>query len=114
MKEHWSPSARWAGPRGRAFGVNDAGIVVGGSTTVPGQAFGQSGSHAFVWHAGVMRDVNDLGDAAPGWELIGALAINDDGYIVGRGLHDGDSHALLLTPLPQDDGSQTSDRSHPE
>jgi probable HAF family extracellular repeat protein len=64
------------GPFSRAFSINNAGVVVGASTL---GAYPDTRSHAFVWKAGVMKD---LGTIAGGNES-GANDINTDGVIVG-------------------------------
>ena len=84
-----------------AYGVNNAGQVVGRS-----RPLGAPTDHAFVWQGGTMRDLNELVDQplAPGTILEQAAAINDSGLIVGwtctadcpRGIPP--SHAYLLVP----------------
>ena len=64
------------GPFSRAFSINNAGVVVGASTL---GAYPDTRSHAFVWKAGVMKD---LGTIVGGNES-GANDINTDGVIVG-------------------------------
>ncbi len=59
-----------------AYGVNDAGWVVG-----------TSDDRAFVWADGQMWDLNNAIDPASGWRLIGATAINNQFEIVGWGDH---------------------------
>jgi hypothetical protein len=48
-----------------------------------------------------MYDLNDLVPPDSGWELWGAIAINDAGQIVGSGMRNGVEHqrAFLLTPI---------------
>ena len=64
------------GPFSRAFSINNAGVVVGASTL---GAYPDTRSHAFVWKAGVMKD---LGTIVGGNESA-ANDINTDGVIVG-------------------------------
>jgi hypothetical protein len=46
---------------------------------------------------GTTHDLNDLIQPNSGWVLQEALAANNAGSIVGYGLHNGLSHAFLLT-----------------
>src|SRR5207302_8755274 len=48
--------------------------------------------------SGKLTDLNDYLRPGFGWELSSATGINDSGQIVGTGIHDGDTHAFLLTP----------------
>ena len=57
-----------------AYGLNDAGDVVG-----------YSGSDAFLYQNGVMLDLNNLIGAGSGWTLTQAYAINSLGEIAGSG-----------------------------
>lgn len=80
-----------------AFGVNNAGVVVGDSFADLEQDF-----RAIIYDGmgGGPRDLNDLIDAGSGWVLESADAINDAGQIVGTGTFNGDVHqAFLLTPV---------------
>lgn len=70
------------------YGLNNAGHVVG-----------TSDARAFIWRDGTMTDLNAMIDPAGNWQLIAAAGINDDGQIVGWGVHDGLTfRAFLLTP----------------
>ncbi|MCH8823346.1 MAG: hypothetical protein IH984_07545 [Planctomycetes bacterium] len=84
------------GQQGRALGINSNKDVVGANidlvvavlwdSTVPG-----------TW---IYSDLNDL--IIPidhDWELVEARAINDNGWIVGWGDHDGAHRAFLLRPI---------------
>ena len=78
-----------------ALSINKAGQVVGFADTVA------AGVHAFVWEdAQGMTDLNNLIPACSGWTLMWATAINEGGQIVGRGYHNGNERAFLLTPAP--------------
>lgn len=74
--------------------VNDAGQVVGWS-----HAHNTFNTHAFVFDAGFMRDLNDLIDPNSGWELQEAHAINEQGQIVGYGEYQGHRRGFLLEPI---------------
>jgi uncharacterized membrane protein len=77
---------------------------------LPGQAFGlsrginafrqvvgSSGNRAFLWSRSTgIFDLNRL-VKAPGWTLLTAAAINDNGQIVGSGTFHGVPHGFLLT-----------------
>jgi probable HAF family extracellular repeat protein len=72
-----------------AYGINDAGHVVGSGTTSP------TAQHAFLWTptAG-MRDLGTLGGPSSR-----AYAISNAGHVVGRSATaNGDDHAFLWTP----------------
>jgi len=102
----WTPSAAGAvsgamrdlgilpgGDYSVASGVNDAGQIVGMSTTAQGSA------HAVLWAISATGDVSiqDLGEL-PGATHAAALAINDLGQVVGRGDWVGDqSYAFFWT-----------------
>jgi probable HAF family extracellular repeat protein len=85
------------GTNSYAYGINDAGQVVG-----VGQ-FVRSGSdivdHAFLWRRGHMYDLNDLIPPGSGWELTHAISIADGGAITGTGQIGGETHAYLLLPV---------------
>lgn len=75
-----------------ANGINNRGQVVGRSIAAGGA------DHAFIWHKGVMADLNNSIPSNSGWLLLEAAAINDAGEIVGFGLINGQTRAFLLTP----------------
>jgi probable HAF family extracellular repeat protein len=76
-----------------AMDINDYGLVAGMSYT-------GSDYHAFIWDSvDGMQDLNDLLDASgEGWTLYQARQLNNDGWIVGAGLYEGQERAFLLTP----------------
>jgi probable HAF family extracellular repeat protein len=80
------------GTDARARGINDAGMIVGGSQ--PGPGFPNDGPHAFLYHNGTMQDLGTLGGGFS-W----AEAINDAGQIAGYSLTSGDAawHPFLVS-----------------
>ncbi|HKC65447.1 MAG TPA: hypothetical protein VKB86_17530 [Pyrinomonadaceae bacterium] len=83
------PGATFSNP----VGLNAGGQVVGRTHTA-------AGDRPFLWTDGQIYDLNDLIPANSGWILQDTNAINDDGLIVGSGIHDGQQHAFLLTSAP--------------
>jgi probable HAF family extracellular repeat protein len=82
------------GSESSASAVNINGLVVGGSYTA-----GDAAYHAFSYTpGGGMVDLNTYLAPGSGWELVYALAVNDNGQIVGKGSIDGKEHAFLMTP----------------
>jgi len=75
-----------AGHSGSAYGINDAGQVVGSSLASDGFM------HAFLWQDGTMADLGGL----PGYQFSVAWDINDAGQVVGSSTGaDGITHAVL-------------------
>ncbi len=62
----------------RAYGLNDAGMVVGGSNTGP-HFFGDMSDHAFLWQKGKMTDLG----IPQGFDGSDARAVNAQGQVVG-------------------------------
>jgi probable HAF family extracellular repeat protein len=79
-----------------ASDINAGGQIVGWSYTN-----GNTEAHAALCSGSTMVDLNDLIAPASGWTLREATAINDSGWIVGHGLHNGNERAFLLTPVPE-------------
>ena len=79
-----------------ATDINDKGQIVGWS-----ESGGRYPQVAFVWQNGQMFDLNRITEGAGGkkWIQI-ASGINDEGHIVGYGLHEGETRAFLLIPEP--------------
>ncbi|MFA7467614.1 MAG: S-layer homology domain-containing protein, partial [Desulfotomaculaceae bacterium] len=81
-----------------AYGINDAGCIVGKSDTT------ETIEHAFVYKTtGEMVDLNYLIDPNLGWRLTGAYDINNLGQIIAEGFVDGKKRVFLLTPRNPDD-----------
>jgi probable HAF family extracellular repeat protein len=83
------------GLNSEAKAINDAGDVVGyADLGSPSYA-----TDAFLYHHGVMTDLNTLLVPGSAWTITSASGINDAGQIIGLGVdatHVG--HAVLLTP----------------
>ena len=78
-----------------AQSINEIGQVVGNSYSFEVER------KAFLWEQGEMYYLGDLLGLDSGWDYLErASAINNNGYIVGRGYKDGDQHAFLLIPEP--------------
>jgi hypothetical protein len=78
----------------QALAVNSSGMAVGASGPVedgPGQV-------AVLFDGGNVIDLNSLLPANSGWTLEQADGINDNGQIVGWGVHDGNVRAFEMTP----------------
>jgi len=83
-----------------AWGINDRGEVVGSSWL----AESSLPSHAFLYDGVKMVALEELIDPALGWALNEARDINNLGQIVGWGTIGGQTHAFLLTPIPEPGG----------
>ena len=80
-----------------AMAINELGQIVGRSKTA-----GSDEYHAYVWMNGAMYDLNDLVIGTEDWDYLEvAVDVNDLGQIVGYGMLDGETHAFLLTPVPE-------------
>lgn len=84
------------GTHSYGLGINNQGHVVGYSDVAEG-----GDPHAFLYREGNLIDLNSLIDPLLGWDLYYASAINDAGQITGAGWINGQSHAYLLTPVPE-------------
>lgn len=95
-----SPSAdlipTLGGTDNSARSINNADQVVGSSSLQDGAW------HAFLYEDGVVMDLNELISSDSGWDLIDATAINDNGFIIGHGLLNGETKFFLLRPLGPD------------
>jgi probable HAF family extracellular repeat protein len=88
----WRDLGLFGGNTSEALGINHSEQIVGVSTT-------GTSRHAFLWDSvNGIQDLNSLIPQGSGWILNDARAINDGGYIVGKGTYNGDVRAYLLTP----------------
>lgn len=88
-----------------AWGINNAGQIVGVAETASGD------DHAFLYECGMIIDLNSLLAEASGWQLYEARAIDDSGKIVGWGFSpSGEVHAFLLA-LDEDSIPRRGSRS---
>ena len=85
-----------SGTNSSAQDINNAGQVVG-YTYGTGNPFD---TQAFLYHQGSLTNLNSLLDSTgKGWNLLGAIAINNNGQIVGEGLNpNGQRAGYLLSP----------------
>ncbi|HWD21335.1 MAG TPA: hypothetical protein VHB20_18860 [Verrucomicrobiae bacterium] len=93
------------GATSHADAINNLGEIVGNSYPSNNN---NSVYHAFVYHNGVMRDLNDLVLPGSGFTNLRLIqegsrvpgrAINDSGQIAAVGEVNGRTHAVLLTPV---------------
>jgi YD repeat-containing protein len=77
---------------GTIVGLNDSGVIVGSRNLAQG---GTSSAVMFDPQIG-WKDLNELIAPDSGWNLQYATAINNEGQIVGRGLHNGQNAAFRL------------------
>jgi len=89
-----------------AYGINNSGQIVGRSTT------GLS-THAFIYQAGAMTDLNDRLPPGSGWVLHEAQDINDHEQICGWGIIGGNTRGFLMTPDDDEDGIGSPDDNCP-
>jgi probable HAF family extracellular repeat protein len=87
LTEIISPEAQFS----VAWDIND-------STQIVGFQWINSTRTAFLWENGDIYNLNDHIDPASGWELEDAMAINNLGYIVGKGRLNGQFKSFLLVP----------------
>ncbi|CAN0502611.1 unnamed protein product, partial [Laminaria digitata] len=64
---------------------------------------------AFLWQGDTIVDLNEFIDAASGWTLLEARAINNAAQITGIGLLNGERQAFLLSPTLNKTPTATAD-----
>jgi len=88
-----------------AYGINGSTEVVGtvydSAPDVESDDTAHVHSRAFFWQRGKMYDLNKCIPQKSGWTLSIARGINNHGWIVGTGIHNGHTRAFLLTPGEQ-------------
>ncbi|MFL9710500.1 PEP-CTERM sorting domain-containing protein [Methylobacillus sp. Pita1] len=84
-----------------AYGLNNLGHVVGSFIGIDGTT-GYLEEYAALWIDGSRINLNSLIDSASGIMLDSAYGINDQGWIIARGLDSNDNYnAYLLMPVPE-------------
>lgn len=83
--------------QGSARGVNSSGWAVGTASSAFAVPFLYNGSQTFA--------LQDLLPSGSGWDLSmntssSAMGISDNGIIVGTGIHNGETHAYAMVPVP--------------
>jgi probable HAF family extracellular repeat protein len=79
----------------RANAINNQGDVVG---RIVGHVARKGDERACLWRGGHLSLLNAAIPPHSGWVLEEALAINDHGWIIGNGKHNGVARAFLLRP----------------
>ena len=75
----------------KASALNDKGQVVG-------NAYYRTDEAALLWQNGKVYELNTLVPPHSGWKLQNALVINNKGWIIGNGIHNGIRRGFLMTP----------------
>ena len=78
-------------PDSKASALNDKGQVVG-------NAYHKTDEAALLWENGKVYELNKLVAPHSGWKLQNALVINNNGWIIGNGIHNGIRRGFLLIP----------------
>jgi probable HAF family extracellular repeat protein len=79
----------------RATAINNGGEIVG---RFVGHVSRKGDERAVLWKDGRIYSLTDLIPKHSGWVLEEALGINDHGWIIGNGTHNGVARAFLLRP----------------
>ena len=78
-------------PDSKASALNDKGQVVG-------NAYHRTDEAALLWQNGKVYELNKVVPSGSGWKLQNALVINNNGWIIGNGIHNGIRRGFLLIP----------------
>jgi len=86
---------------GSARAVNSLGQAVGISAWGDPGTWNIGPTTLVLWSRGSVVALQNSLDSVTGagWTLVSAVAINNNGQIVGMGVHNGNSRAFLLTPI---------------
>ena len=74
-------------------------VAINGSGQMVGVASNCCQTAAFVFDGAAMHDLNTLIPKGSGWNLSEATDINDAGWIIGHGTHNGADRSFLLKPV---------------
>ncbi|MFA6043813.1 MAG: hypothetical protein WC718_02410 [Phycisphaerales bacterium] len=113
----WHPFRYTLNAAGQVVTRSDLGSLGTGSTnyglayavTESGDVVGMSADHAFLWHNGVMTDLNNVVVNGQDWDLRAASAINAAGQIAGWGTYHGNPAAFVLSAAPMCDPDLNQD-----
>jgi len=88
---------------GTATAINSLGQILGWTATSAPNTSDVGPMHLVVWVDGNVFELESLLDPTSGadWSITSANAINNLGQIAGFGVHNGQTHAFLLTPIAQ-------------
>jgi len=90
-------AVQWQGELSRLF--NEPGTHVATSVNDHGAVVGTIDSGAFLYDSGVLTRLDQLPDVVNnGWTGLIPSAINDSGWIVGRGFHNGQPRGFVIAP----------------
>ena len=80
----------------KASAINSRGQIVGNAYSQSGRMTDEA---ALLWQNGHVYELAALLPIRSGWHLQNAVAINDSGWIIGNGIHNGIRRAFLLRPV---------------
>ncbi len=80
----------------KAGAINSRGQIVGNAYSQSGRMTDEA---ALLWQNGHVYELAALLPAHSGWQLQNAVGINNSGWIIGNGIHNGIRRAFLLRPV---------------